>query len=154
MEELEDLLVRYRPKFLYTNPTFQNPTGRTLAIVARRELLDLAARYRLPIVEDDPYSELGWQRPPPPALFDLGDHHLVIRIGTFSKTLAGGLRLGWLAASDSIVDQLALIKQRTDVSSAMLTQVLVAEFLTAGHFDRHLAVVRAEHKLRHAAMRP
>src|SRR5690606_26292462 len=110
-------IVRYRPKFLYTTPTFQNPTGQTMSAPQRRELLELAARCRLPVIEDDPYRELGFNRSSPSALFDIDERQLVIQIGTFSKTFAGGLRLGWLAASEAIVDQLALIKQRSDVSS-------------------------------------
>jgi 2-aminoadipate transaminase len=76
----------------------------------------------------------------------------VIHVGTFSKTLAGGLRLGWVAANGAIVDHLALVKLRGDVSTASLTQSVVAEFLTSGRFDAHLATLRAEHVRRHAAM--
>ena len=151
-DELEDLLIRYRPKLLYTNPTFQNPTGRTLPLPLRRELLDLAARHRLPILEDEPYRELAFAGTPPPSLHALDERRLVIHLGTFSKTLAGGLRLGWLAAAEAIVDQLALVKGRTDVCSPTLTQLAVADLLTAGGFDAHLRDRRAEHARRHAAV--
>src|SRR5262245_17156715 len=112
-DELEELLLRYRPKLLYTNPTHQNPTGVTMTIRTRRELLELAARYRVPIVEDDTYRELALTGPPtPPSLFVLDEgHEVVIRINSFSKMLAPGLRLGWISAVRPIVDQLALIKQ-------------------------------------------
>lgn len=151
-DELEDLIVRYRPKLLYTNPTFQNPTGQTMPVPARRDLLELAARYRLPVVEDDPYSELGFQHRPVTSLLALDEHQLVIHIGTFSKILAGGMRLGWLVASEAIVDQLALIKQRNDVSSPTLSQLVVSEFLLRGHLDRHLAALRTEHQRRYRVM--
>src|SRR6266581_4128869 len=97
-DELEELLLRYRPKLIYTNPTHHNPTGITLSIRTRRELLELAARYRVPIVEDDTYRELALTGPPtPPSLFKLDDTHtIVIRINSFSKMLAPGLRLGWI----------------------------------------------------------
>ena len=93
-DELEELLLRYRPKLIYTNPTHQNPTGVTLPIRTRRELLELAARYRVPIVEDDTYRDLALTGPPPPpSLFTLDDAHtVVIRINSFSKMLAPGLR--------------------------------------------------------------
>ena len=93
-DELEELLLRYRPKLIYTNPTHQNPTGVTLPIRTRRELLELAARYRVPIVEDDTYRELALDGPPsPPSLFTLDEAHaVVIRINSFSKMLAPGLR--------------------------------------------------------------
>ena len=151
-DELEDLLLRYRPKFLYTNPTYQNPTGQSMPMAARRDLLELAARYRLPVVEDDPYSHLGFDAAVMPTLYDLDQHHLIIHIGTFSKIHAGGLRLGWLTASEAIVDQLALIKQRVDVSSPTFSQLVMSEFITRGHLDRHLADLRIEHRRRYQSM--
>jgi DNA-binding transcriptional MocR family regulator len=151
--ELEDLLLRYRPKLLYTNPTFQNPTGRVLAAADRRDLLGLAARYRLPVVEDEPYRDLGFGTEPPPSLFHLDRHNLVIHLSTFSKTLAAGLRLGWLAAAPAVVDQLTLIKQRSDVFSASLPQLVVSEMLRDGRFDAHVRGLRLEHARRHHAMR-
>jgi 2-aminoadipate transaminase len=149
---LEDLLIRYRPKLIYTTPTYQNPTGQTMPAPARRELLEIASRYRVPVVEDDPYRELGFSGRVMPSLLQLDHQGLVIHVGTFSKTLAGGLRIGWLTASEAIVDQLALIKQHSDVASATLEQLVVAEFLTGGRFDRHLAALRREHERRYQAM--
>jgi 2-aminoadipate transaminase len=150
--ELEDLILRYRPKLLYTNPTFQNPTGRTLPAGTRRDLLALATRYRLPVVEDEPYRELSFGVRPPPTLFHLDEYALVIHLGTFSKTFAPGLRLGWLAASPAIVDQLTLIKQRSDVFTATLPQLAVAELLHDGGYDAHLRGLRIQHAARHATM--
>ena len=114
MDELEDVLVRYRPKLIYTNPTFQNPTGVTMPIRARRELLRLAERYRVPIVEDATYRELYFNEAPPPSLRELDAQNIVIYLNSFSKVLAPGLRLGWLSAAPSIVEQIAIIKQRLD----------------------------------------
>ncbi len=152
LDELEDLLLRYRPKLFYTTTTFQNPTGRTWPLRLRRELLEFVTRYRLPVVEDEPYRDLSFGAPPPPSLFTLDGGRCVIHIGTFSKTLAGGLRLGWLVANEAIVDQLALVKLRGDVCTASLTQLVIAEFLTSGRFDSHVATLRAEHARRHEAM--
>ena len=100
-DELEELLLRYRPKLIYTNPTHHNPTGINLSIRTRRELLELAARYRVPIVEDDTYRELALTGPaPPPSLFKLDDAHtVVIRINSFSKMLAPGSALAGSAPS-------------------------------------------------------
>lgn len=151
-EELEDLLLRHRPKLLYTNPTYQNPTGNVLPLAARRALLDLAARYRLPVVEDEPYRELFFDAPPPPALRELDDQGLVIALGTFSKTLAPGLRLGWLVAPEAVVDQLALLKARADVFSPGLSQLVVADLLAGRQIDRHLGRLRAELARRGGAM--
>jgi DNA-binding transcriptional MocR family regulator len=150
--ELEDLILRYRPKMIYANPTFQNPTGHTLGLNERRELLKLLARYRVPLIEDDTYRELYLDAPPPPSLRELDEYQLVIGMGTFSKTLAPGLRLGWIAASEVIVDQLATLKQNTDMYSPSLTQLVVAEILHSGLFEETVRRLREEHGRRRDAL--
>jgi DNA-binding transcriptional MocR family regulator len=152
MDELEDLLLRYRPKLIYTNPTFQNPTGGTMAVRAGRELLKLAERYRVPILEDATYRELYFTAPPPPALRDLDAHNIVIHLTSFSKVLAPGLRLGWLSATPSIVEQLAIIKQRLDPHTQNLVQFALARLIRDGSFDRHLETLRTEHARRCSMM--
>jgi len=152
IDELEDLLVRYRPKLIYTNPTFENPTGVTLPIRARRELLRLAGRYRVPIVEDATYRELYFTEVPPPSLRELDAHDIVIYLNSFSKVLAPGLRLGWLSAAPSIVDQIAIIKQRLDPHTQNLVQFAMARLIRDGSFDNHLKTLRAEHARRCALM--
>src|SRR5262245_53130990 len=147
-DELEDLLVRYRPKLIYTNPTFHNPTGTTLPIRARREVLSLAQRYRVPIVEHATYRDLYFTEAPPPSLRELDDHNLVIYLNSFSKVMAPGLRLGWIAAGPSIVDQIAIIKQRLDPHTPNLVQFAIARLMRQGAFDAHLRTVRAEHAKR------
>jgi DNA-binding transcriptional MocR family regulator len=148
LDELEDLILRYRPKLFYVNPTFQNPTGRTLGLRDRRDLLKLAARYRLPVIEDDAYRELGYEGPPPASLRELDDHNVVIYLSTFSKALAPGLRLGWILAGESIVEQLAETKVSLDHFTEGLGQLVVAEMLRSGLFDEHLKNLRAEHRRR------
>lgn len=152
LDELEDLILRYRPKLLYTNPTFQNPTGAVIPLSVKRDLLELAARYHLPIVEDEPYRDLYYTSPPPPSLRDLDDQGLVISLSTYSKTLAPGLRLGWLAAPEPIVEQLALIKGRCDVFCAGLPQLVLAELITSRRYDEHLQRLRGELARRHRTM--
>lgn len=149
LDELEDLLLRYRPKLLFTNPTFQNPTGHTLSIPARRELLALARRYRLPVVEDDTYRELALPgTTPPPSLAELDGHEVVIGVGTFSKMLAPGVRLGWVSAAPAIVEQLALVKQRADPHTQNLAQDVIARLIEEKVLDRHLTTLRTEHATR------
>ena len=152
VDELEDLMLRYRPKLIYTNPTFGNPTGATLTVRTRREILRLAERYRVPIVEDATYSELYFHEPPPPSLRELDDHNLVIHLNSFSKVMAPGLRLGWLSAAPSIIEQLALIKQRLDPHTQNLVQFAMARLIRQGSFDEHLKTLRTEHARRCAAM--
>ena len=152
MDELEDLLVRYRPKLIYTNPSFQNPSGVTLAIRGRRELLRLAERYRVPIVEDATYSELYFTEAPPPSLRELDTQNIVIYLNSFSKVLAPGLRLGWISAAPSIVDQMAIIKQRLDPHTQNLVQFATARLIRNGSFDGHLKTLRTEHARRCSMM--
>ena len=152
VDELEDLMLRYRPKLIYTNPTFGNPTGVTLTVRTRREILKLAERYRVPIVEDATYGELYFNEVPPPSLRQLDDHDLVIHLNSFSKVMAPGLRLGWLSAAPSIVEQLALIKQRLDPHTQNLVQFAMARLIRQGSFDEHLGTLRAEHARRCAGM--
>jgi 2-aminoadipate transaminase len=152
MDELEDLLVRYRPKLIYTDPTFQNPTGLTMPIRARRELLRLAERYRVPIVEDATYRDLYFTEAPPPSLRELDAQNIVIHLSSFSKVLAPGLRLGWLSAAPSIVDQIAIIKQRLDPHTQNLVQFAMARLIRNGSFDGHLRTLRAEHARRCSRM--
>ena len=147
-DELEDLLVRYRPKLIYTNPTFHNPTGTTLPIRTRREVISLAQRYRVPIVEDATYRDLYFSEAPPPSLRDLDEHNLVIYLNSFSKVMAPGLRLGWIAAAPSIIDQIAIIKQRLDPHTPNLGQFAIARLMRQGTFDAHLRTIRAEHAKR------
>ena len=151
-DELEDLLVRYRPKLIYTNPTFHNPTGVTMPIRMRRELLSLAQRYRVPIVEDATYRDLYFSDAPPPSLRDLDDHNLVIYLNSFSKVMAPGLRLGWIAAAPSIIEQIAIIKQRLDPHTPNLVQMAVARMMRRGAFDAHLRGLRTEHAKRSTQM--
>jgi DNA-binding transcriptional MocR family regulator len=153
VDELEELLLRYRPKLIYLNPTHQNPTGITLPIRTRRELIELAERYRVPIIEDDTYRELTLSAPPPPSLYELDEmNSVVIHLNSFAKMLAPGLRLGWISAVPAIVEQLALIKQRVDPHTQNLAQLAVADLIESGAFDRHIAGLRGEHRRRRDAM--
>ena len=150
--ELEDLITRYRPKLIYTNPTFQNPSGWTMPLKLRRQLLTLASRLRVPILEDDTYRELFLNTPPPPSLHSMDTQSVVIHLNTFSKVLAPGLRVGWLNAAPPIIEQLALLKQRSDPHMPSLNQLIIAEMVADGTFDRHLANLRTEHRRRRDAM--
>jgi DNA-binding transcriptional MocR family regulator len=151
LDELEDLVQRYRPKLIYTNPTFQNPTGWTMPLKLRRQLLSLATRLRVPIIEDDTYRELYLNAPPPPSLHSLDTQSVVIHLNTFSKMLAPGLRLGWLSAAPPIIEQLALLKQRSDPHMPNLNQLIIADMLADGTLDTHLCNLRTEHRRRRDA---
>ena len=106
----------------------------------------------MPIIEDDTYRELYLGNPPPPSLHSLDTQSIVIHLNSFSKVLAPGLRLGWLSAAESIVDQLALIKQRADPHMQNLVQLVVADLIEDGTFDHHLVELRNEHRRRRDAV--
>ncbi|KKM12773.1 hypothetical protein SY88_01435 [Clostridiales bacterium PH28_bin88] len=152
LDVLEPVLARYRPKLIYTLPTFQNPTGVTMGLERRRQLLDLAYRYQVPILEDDPYGELRYEGNPLPPLKALDRFGYVIYLSTFSKVLFPGLRVGWLAAPRPVVRQFALTKQLVDLHSNNPSQWLLDRFFRRGVFDRHLQAVRGEYLHRRDTM--
>lgn len=149
---LEDYLIRYRPKLFYMIPTFQNPSGRVLSLNDRQELLRLAARHQLIIIEDDPYSELYYNEPPPPSLKTLDNYNCVIYLGTFSKILFPGLRTGWMIAAAPVINRIALEKQYIDLHSNNLSQWLLHLFLQENALQPHLRNVRKEYKKRRDSM--
>ncbi|NYT37334.1 PLP-dependent aminotransferase family protein [Allopusillimonas soli] len=135
-------------RFIYALPNFQNPTGLTLDLARRKALVERCAQLQVPIIEDDPYGELRYAGEPQPGLLGLGREAgaTVIRLGTFSKVLAPGLRLGYIVAPRPIIAKLVQIKQATDLHTAMLTQMAVYETIKDGFLATHLPVVRDLYK--------
>jgi DNA-binding transcriptional MocR family regulator len=152
LDVLENILIRYRPKLIYTLPTFHNPSGCTMAPKRRLQLLELARRHRLPIVEDDPYGELYYTSPAPSPLLALDQNGYVIYLSTFSKILFPGLRLGWVAAPRPVVERLSQIKQLADLHCSTLIQGVAHEFCQRGALDEHLDRVRDPYRQRRDAM--
>jgi DNA-binding transcriptional MocR family regulator len=152
LDILESILTRYRPKLIYTLPTFQNPSGCTMAPRRRLRLLELARRHRVPIVEDDPYGELYYTEQSPSPLLALDQDGCVIYLSTFSKILFPGLRLGWVAAPRPVIERLSQIKQLADLHCSTLVQGAVHEFCQKGALDKHLNRVRDLYRHRRDAM--
>ena len=138
----ERLAAGLRPKFVYTIPEYQNPTGRTLALDRRRELVELCRRHRLLILEDVAYRELSFDGSGLPSLWSLAPD-IVLQAGTFSKSFFPGVRLGWAVGPPDVVAELAAAKQNTDQCAGGLGQRLVEEYGRAGGFERHLPAARA-----------
>lgn len=135
-------------RFIYVLPNFQNPTGLTLGLERRQALVKRCAELNLPIVEDDPYGELRYAGESQPSLLGLGQSvgATVIRLGSFSKVLAPGLRLGYIVAPKAIISKLVQIKQATDLHTASLTQMAVYEAVKDGFLTSHLPTVRELYK--------
>ncbi len=128
-----------RPKYIYTIPTVQNPTATILPLERRAALLQLAADYGVPVFEDDCYADLIWSGERPPALYAMCDLGNVIYIGSFSKTIAPALRVGYIVAPWAIMSRMLAMK--TDAGSGALEQMVLAEYCTA-HFTKHVPALR------------
>lgn len=142
-QALDESLAQHA-RFIYVLPNFQNPTGLTLGLQRRKELVQRCARLGLPIIEDDPYGELRYAGEPQPSLLELGRAAgaTVIRLGSFSKVLVPGIRLGYVVAPREIIAKLVQIKQATDLHTAMVTQMAVYEVVRDGFLQSHLPMVR------------
>jgi GntR family transcriptional regulator/MocR family aminotransferase len=151
-ERLESALRRGEVGALYTVPNFQNPTGVTQSLRRRTRILEIARRHGAYVIEDDIYSDLrfGGRRIPP--LKSLPGGERVLYVGSFSKSLAPGLRLGFLAAHVSLADELRRLKEIADISTGTLSQRLLADLLRDGFYRRHLVRVRREYRRRRDAM--
>ena len=128
-----------RPKFIYTIPTVQNPTGTILPVERRQEMLRLSAAYGVPIVEDDCYCDLIWSGQRPPAIYAMSERGGVIHIGSFSKSIAPALRVGYIVAPWEVMSRTLALK--TDAGSGALEQMVLAEFCI-NHFTKHVPVLR------------
>jgi len=148
---LRDLRARgVRPKFLYTIPTFQNPTGTTLSLARRQRIVTLAAEYGVIVVEDDAYIDLRFHGEPLPPMVALDQEGWVLRVGTFSKILAPGLRVGWAYGPQALIDRLRIVK--VEGSSSPFVTHLVARFAAEGHLDTHIASLRRHYAAKCATM--
>jgi 2-aminoadipate transaminase len=143
VEELEGVLARLdgegrRPKFVYSVPNFQNPAGVTLSIERRRRLVELARQRELLVVEDNPYGLLRFGGEALPPLYQLDGGDFVIYVGTFSKILSPGIRLGWAVAPPPVMAKIVLGKQASDLCTSTLTQYFVREYFAEGRWREYV----------------
>ncbi len=139
MDALEEALkANPNTKLIYTVPNFQNPTGRTMTEERRKQLAELAEKYDVYVLEDNPYGEIRFAGQHVPAVksFDKSGH--VLYMSTFSKTLAPGFRLGWLVADEDVVNKLTVLKQSADLHTDNLAQFAVAQFFADNDVDAHV----------------
>jgi len=147
VDELEKLIVEHNPKLIYLVPTFGNPSGAMLSLARRKRVLELAAKYQVLVVEDDPYGELYFGKPPPPSMLAMSDQvpgsrEWIAYCGSFSKVLSPGLRVGWMIAQPQLLANAVMCKQFSDAHTSNLTQAIAAQYLSLNRMDAALAVVR------------
>ena len=140
---LEDALkANPGAKFIYTIPTFQNPSGTTMTLDKRKAMLALAKQYNVLILEDNPYGDLRFDGEDVPTLKSMDDEGIVAYAGTFSKTLSPGLRVGFLICPEGLMEKIVICKQVNDVHTGVLNQMIAAEFFKKYDFDEHVAKIR------------
>ncbi len=141
IEQIEQTLEKYSPKFIYSVPNFQNPSGITLSYQRRKALMNLVFKHRIPLIDDNPYGELRYSGEAVPSLRGIGGD-AVIQLGTFSKLISPGLRVGWVCAPVSAIKVIEKAKQAVDLHSTTFTQFVAAEFLRRGYLDPHIENVK------------
>ncbi|MBM7603871.1 GntR family transcriptional regulator of abcA and norABC [Metabacillus crassostreae] len=145
-EEIGVLKKQHHGALLYTIPSYHNPTSILMSENRRKQVLDMCQQESLPIIEDDVYGEL-WFDYPPPKPIKANDHNgNVLYIGSVSKSLSPGLRIGWLVGPEPVIDRLADIKMQTDYGSSSISQHMVQKWMVSGMYDEYLAHVRKELK--------
>ncbi|MFE8945325.1 PLP-dependent aminotransferase family protein [Streptomyces sp. NPDC007856] len=150
---LEEAVRLHRPRLVYLAPTFHNPTGRTMPVGRRRAVASLAARYGFWIAEDDPYRELRYEGGAEPWIASLPEAaDRTVLLGSLSKSVAPGLRLGWLRAPAALRRACVTVKGATDVHSSTIDQAAAAAYLTDGDLDGHLKLVRSAYQERRDAL--
>ena len=156
-DELEKLIAEHKPKFVYLIPTFGNPSGALLSLERRQKVLELAVKYQVLMVEDDPYGDLYFGEVPPPSLLALsstvaGSRDWVAYCGSMSKVLSPGLRVGWMVAQNALLANAVMCKQFSDAHTSTFAQATAAQYLKAGRMPATLANVRKVYAERARAM--
>lgn len=139
-------------KFIYVIPDFQNPTGVSLSLERRKRIIELANEYDVLVLEDSPYRELRFEGEALPTLASLDTEHRVIHLGSFSKILAPGVRLGWVSAAPEILDKLGLLKLAADTQSSTLNMTAVTRFLDTFDIDAHVSAMRGVYRAKRDLM--
>ena len=152
-EKLRELKAQGKKvKFVYTVSTFQNPMGVTMSVDRRKRLVELADEYDFLIIEDSPYTELRYSGEPVPPVKHFDDTGRVIYLGTFSKILAPGFRLGWIAAQPQFIRKMEIAKQSIDLCANTLAQVIAWKYVENGYLDEHIPEIVEFYKPRRDAM--
>ncbi len=160
-EELEEKLLWLRSqdehyKFLYLVPDFQNPSGVTLSQEKRKKVIELSEKYNVAVIEDSPYRQIRFEGKAPEMLYRIDQNSRktdnIISLFTFSKTFAPGLRLGIILAHPQIIKKMEILKQSLDLCTSSLNQLIAADFLRSGYFEKHIEVIKKTYKLKKDTM--
>lgn len=152
IEDLKKKIRQYKPKLLYTIPTFQNPSGRTISRERRQKIAEFAAQYDMVILEDDPYADVRFRGEAVPPIKSFDQSGNVIMLNSFSKIIAPGLRVGAATAKEEWIEKMELVKQGVDTHTATFSQAICAEFLIRGLLPEHLKKVGLIYKQRYEAL--
>ncbi|MCK4241194.1 MAG: PLP-dependent aminotransferase family protein, partial [Candidatus Atribacteria bacterium] len=125
-------------KFIYTISNFQNPAGVTMSLARRKRILEIARKFEVFILEDNPYDKLRFEGEPIPSIYSLGNEGYVISLGTFSKILCPGLRLAWILGNKEIIEKLVIMKQATDLCTTILNQLIAYEYCCQSDIDKNI----------------
>ncbi len=145
IDQVEEKIKKHSPKLIYTVSNFQNPTGITMSVKRREQLVELASKYHIPIIDDNPYGDIRFEGEHLPTLKSIGGDE-VIALRTFSKIISPGMRIGWMNSPVDILAQFEKVKQCTDLHSGTFSQYLIYEFLSQGMLEPHLENVCADYK--------
>ncbi|RKX24121.1 MAG: aminotransferase [Candidatus Zixiibacteriota bacterium] len=151
VDKVEAQIKKYNPKLIYAISNFQNPTGVTMTLERRQRLVEIAAEYNIPIVDDDPYGGIRFMGEPVPAMKSFGGDG-VMSLGTFSKLIAPGFRIGWINAPDAAVAYFEKVKQSADLHTSTLTQYIIFEFLKQGLLDEHIENIKENYRAKRELM--
>jgi 2-aminoadipate transaminase len=151
IDQVSEAIKKTKPRFIYVVPNFQNPSGITMSYERRKLLVELAQEYYVPIIDDNPYGELRYRGKDVPSLKSLGGD-LVIQLGTFSKIILPGTRLGWIAASKEVMGVFERMKQGTDLHTNTLSQYVIYEYVKEGNLDRHIEKIKEAYAKRMKVM--
>ena len=153
MDKLEEVLATTENvKFIYVIPTFQNPSGRTMSLECRKQLLEIAKKYDVLILEDNPYFELRYEGEPVATVKSMDTEGRVVYAGSYSKVLSPGMRIGYCIANKEIINRMVVCKQVSDVHTNMYFQMLVSRYLDTYDLDAHIKDICDLHKIKRDAM--
>lgn len=151
VDEVEDAIKKCNPKFIYVVPNFQNPSGITMSLARREQLVAVANEYNIPIIDDNPYGELRFAGEPVPSLCALGGD-MVISLSTFSKIVSPGLRIAWIVARPDMMPVFEKVKQCGDLHTSTFSQIILLEYLRMGKLDDHIEKIRRTYGARRDLM--